>query len=202
MQCTTYLIAKARPKPIAHVSAPSFINDQSPKLILKLLRRDILRIERTTRVLGGRGCRPRSSRRRSHGGRRSWRERKGRSRLSWRDTRCCRPGILAVFPAQVFDDALEASQAGKQLSIGRTLRFAWGPAWWGKHAVDTGLDTIGARRALVTADLPATTSHTAPRTGDIRGRARGGGGHARARTVRRMLTGGGGVQPLRRGRVE
>jgi hypothetical protein len=103
----------------------------------------------------------------------------------------------------MLDDPLEPSQAGQQLGIGRPLRLARGSAWWGEDAVDTSLDTIGARGALITADLSATTSNTAPRTGDIRDRAGGGGGHARTRTVRRILTGGGGIQPpLRRGRVE
>lgn len=101
----------------------------------------------------------------------------------------------------MFDDALEASQARQQLDIGWTLGFARSSARWGENAVDAGLDTIGAGRALVTADLAAATGHTAPRTGDIRSRAGAGGGHASART-RRILTGGGRVQPLRRGSVE
>lgn len=101
----------------------------------------------------------------------------------------------------MLDDALETSQARQQLGIRWTLGFARRSARWGEDTVDTGLDTIGAGRALVTADLAAATSHTAPRTGDIRSRAGGGGGHASTRT-RRILTGGGRVQPLRRGSVE
>lgn len=200
----TYLVPKTRPQPIAHISTPAFINNQSSKLILKLLRRKLLRIvilKRATRVLSGRWYGTGSSRRGGHHGRRNRGEREESCRrLSWRGTRC-RTGIIGIFPTQMLDDALEATQARKQLGIGRTLRLARGPARWGENAVNTGLDTIRARRTLIAADLPATTSYTAPRAGYIRGRAGGGGGHARARTWR-ILTGGGGVQPLRRGRVE
>lgn len=94
-RCTTYLVPKTCPKPIAHVSAPAFINNQSPKLILKLLRRKLLRIvilKRAPSVLSGRWwwwCSgARGSRRRGHRGRRSWRKRrKGCRRLGRRDTR-------------------------------------------------------------------------------------------------------------------
>lgn len=110
--------------------------------------------------------------------------------------------MIGILPTQMLNDALETTQARKELGIGRTLRLARGSARWGEHAVNPGLDTIRARRTLITADLPATTSYTAPHAGYIRGRAGGGGGHASARTVRRILTGGGGVQPLRRGSVK
>jgi hypothetical protein len=65
----------------------------------------------------------------------------------------------------MLDDALEATEARDELRIGRAFGPARGPAWWGIDAVGASLDTIGARRPLVTADLATATSDTAPRAG-------------------------------------
>lgn len=197
-----YLIPQTGPEPVAHVSAPPLINDQSPEFILKFPRFRFLGVvilKWTTTILiltlglhWSWSCRGRSRRTRSsrHVGRSTC--------LSRRDTRS--RASLGVLPTQMLDNALKPTKTRKELRIGRAFGLARGSAGWRKDTVDTGLDAIGARRPLVAADFPAATGNTAPRARGVRWRAGGGGGrgHARSCTGRRIITSGGVVHPLRR----
>lgn len=173
-----HLVPQTGPEPVAHVSAPPFINDQSPEFILKFPRFRFLGVvilKWTTTILililgphwswsyRGRSRRARSNR---HVGRSTC--------LSWRDTRS--RASLGFLPTQMLDNALKPTKTRKELHIGRAFGPTRGSAGWGKETVDTGLDTIGARRTLVAADFPAATGNTAPRGRGVRWRAGGGGG--------------------------
>lgn len=96
----------------------------------------------------------------------------------------------------MLNDTFEATKTREELRIGRTFgRLARGTARWGKDAIDTGLEAVGARRALVAADLAAATGHAAPRTRVFRGLTRAGAGQIISGSV-------GMIHPLRRSWVE